>query len=179
MCGTTNATESLPNDVTGNRRFVVVQLNGGKPTFVRDYLNANRAQMWAEAVALHAEGASARLPDHLKPAQAVRNETHRRRDAILEDAIGAWLARTTNNNTFTLAEAVVASGMLHTYDSPGKLSQRDTTRLVAALRSAGCNDAREYVNGVRVRIWRKPKHLWDSTGHPFPLEYARPLDDNF
>ena len=182
LCGTTNATESLPNDVTGNRRFVVVELNGGNPTFVRQYLDANRAQMWAEAIALHTEGASARLPDHLKAAQSDRNETHRRRDPIVEDALKAWLARTANN-TFTLAEAAIASGLVHNMDAPGKLSRQDTTRLTAALRSAGCNDDREYVecNGEqrRIRIWRKPDHLRDSTGQQIPIEDARPLINDF
>ena len=178
LCGTTNTTESLPNDVTGNRRFVVVELNGGNPTFVREYLDANRIQMWAEAVALHREGAPARLPDHLKAAQADRNETHRRRDAILEDAVEAWLARTASS-TFALPEAAVGAGLVHTLDAPSKLSRRDEARLTAALRSAGCNNTREYVDGRRKRIWSKPVGHWDGTGHQNPYEDARPLLNDF
>ena len=92
LIGTCNPGEVLPNDPSGLRRFVMVKLHGGSPGFLREYLGANRSQMWAEALALHAQGATARLPDSLHAAAADRNEDYRRRDAVIEDALAAWAA---------------------------------------------------------------------------------------
>ena len=47
IAGTTNSSESLPNDVTGNRRFVVVDVATGPDGVegLRSYLDTNRAQL--------------------------------------------------------------------------------------------------------------------------------------
>ena len=41
IIGTTNSMAALPNDVTGNRRFVAVNIAAGAPADVRRYLDAN------------------------------------------------------------------------------------------------------------------------------------------
>ena len=51
--GSTNAKKPLPNDVTGNRRFLVVDLRGSIGTAgIREWLNFNRDALWAEGPTL-------------------------------------------------------------------------------------------------------------------------------
>ena len=165
LVGTCNPGEVLPNDASGLRRFVMVKLHGGSVGFLRDYLAANRSQMWAEALALHAQGATARLPDHLHAQAAERNENYRRRDAVLEDALAEWAATYIHPHA-TLTRIAEAIGLVHSLDSTTKISQRDQARLTAALRSMGWEDARIYDDGRRIRVWIRPQSdgtAWDTT----------------
>lgn len=59
IVGTTNAREPLPNDPSGNRRFVPVVLVRGDAGRAADYMRQNRSQLWAESVELHRSGARA------------------------------------------------------------------------------------------------------------------------
>ena len=167
MVGTANPGEILPNDASGLRRFVMVKLHSGNPGFLREYLGANRSQMWAEALALHAQGATARLPEHLHAQAADRNENYRRRDAVLEDALEAWAA-TYRPAHATLARIVEAMGLVHALDSTTKITQRDQARLTAALRSLKWEDTRIYDDdGKRIRVWIRPDGTARDT--PFPI----------
>ena len=92
IVGTTNSMAALPNDVTGNRRFVAVNIADGAPADVRRYLDANRDQLWAEALARCRAGENPRLPDDFKDIQAENNERYRSADELLEAALSDWLA---------------------------------------------------------------------------------------
>ena len=92
IVGTTNSMTALPNDVTGNRRFVAVNIAAGAPADVRKYLDANRDQLWAEALARCRAGENPRLPDDFKDIQAANNERYRSADELLEVALDGWLA---------------------------------------------------------------------------------------
>ena len=50
IVGTTNDPRCLPNDSSGNRRFLPVPCLAGDPAKTRAYLDAHREQMWAEAL---------------------------------------------------------------------------------------------------------------------------------
>lgn len=56
ICGTTNSTTGFLRDATGNRRFWPVTVNGGGRLSVWDMTEETRAQIWAEAMLLVAEG---------------------------------------------------------------------------------------------------------------------------
>ena len=63
MVGTTNNESDLPNDPSGNRRFVPVPLAHG--TNVEAFMSENRAQLWAEALHLYRAGERASLPTRI------------------------------------------------------------------------------------------------------------------
>ena len=150
IVGTTNNDQALPNDPSGNRRFVPVRVWPGKRGHegVRAYLTEHREQLWAEALALFADGVSPRLPPELEAAQKVAAEYHRRRDDILEDRLAEWLA--TAPAAFTLAAAAEGCGLA---SSAGALPQRDTKRLGAALAVAGYTKRRARAGGRLVYLW--------------------------
>ena len=93
MAGTTNNAECLPNDPSGNRRFVVVETTKGNPTEIRNYLDENREQLWAEAlVRVLQDKETAYLPHELHEAQSSRNDEHRTTNEVLETAIDTYLS---------------------------------------------------------------------------------------
>ena len=152
IVGTSNDRTCLPNDPSGNRRFVSVVLRGGDPAALRGYLNEHRAQLWAEALAAYRTGVEARLPDDLNEAQKATNEQMRRRDDILEDALANWLPAAPKS--FTLAEAAVGCRIADS-GRAARLSMRDQHRLGAALTTAGFVKRRESVDGKRVMLWAR------------------------
>ena len=60
LIGTTNNPNDLPNDPSGNRRFVPVELRHGAD--VESYMDEHREQLWAEAMVMYREGQNATLP---------------------------------------------------------------------------------------------------------------------
>jgi len=86
--GTSNDHECLPNDSTGNRRFVVVQLEGDRAIgSVESYFDEYRNELWAAAKHMYLDGKRANLPRELYPAQRKSNEGYRRADIIIEDEV--------------------------------------------------------------------------------------------
>ena len=91
--GTTNGDDFLPADPTGNRRFVVLpvgEVDHRHAAHVRAYLDANRAQVWAEALARHRGGEPHHLPHALKGEAAAVNEGYRARDEATEAVVLAY-----------------------------------------------------------------------------------------
>lgn len=73
ICGTTNSTTGFLRDVTGNRRFWPVPVEGGGRLSVWDMTEETRAQIWAEAAALTAEGEAPYLsPEMEKEAEKMQ-----------------------------------------------------------------------------------------------------------
>ena len=90
IVGTTNDPRCLPNDASGNRRFLPVPCDRGRfrpkrgPTWTR-----HREQLWAEALhRIREKGETAYLPDSLKGAQAELTEQYRAVDEVAEEVIG-------------------------------------------------------------------------------------------
>ena len=85
--GTSNENDILPNDPTGNRRFLAVECPAGTRAKVVAWVEAHRDALWSEAVSLYRAGERAFLPDQLLEAQKQRNEEHRGRDDFLEEQL--------------------------------------------------------------------------------------------
>ena len=149
IVGTSNNPECLPNDPSGNRRFVPVILIGGDPAQVTAYLNDNRAQLWAEARTLYQWGKeeperaiTARLPDHLKTAQRDAAEQARRKDEVMEDAIDSALAAWGDH-------PVSLGDLIKKIDMQGE--RNISHRAAAYLRNLGY----EKVNRDNRKVWIK------------------------
>ena len=85
IVGTSNEQMVLPNDPTGNRRFVAVKCHKGSN--IERYMEKNRDQLWAEALVRIQEGTMANLPHELMPAQSTLNREFRSQDEELESLI--------------------------------------------------------------------------------------------
>ena len=149
IIGTADRNEPLPND-QNLRRFVPIYLDAGKPADIREYLDCNRKQLWAEALHLYRQGVEARLPDELKGLQSEATDQARSRDTVIEDAVSAW---TRGNDGFTMAELAAGVHLIDSNDKGAKLRMADQHRLGQVLESQGYAKQRERRGGVQATRW--------------------------
>ena len=134
IVGTTNDPRCLPNDPSGNRRFIPVPCAAGDPAATRAYLDEHRDQMWAEALhRTRTAKETAYLPDSLVVAQSALAEQFRAVDEVAEDVIGSWL--TAHPGPVTANE--IATGVNWTPDS------RSVYRITTVLKQLGYTRARQ------------------------------------
>ena len=140
LVGTSNDVECLPNDPSGNSRYVPIQC--GEGSHVEPYLAAHSVQLWAEGLALYNKGERANLPRSMMQLQAEQGERHRRKDSMIEEAV----AGITGEGPLTIKEI----GQATFTDSS------NIRRLADALRLAGWSKNHERMpNGKRAYLWRK------------------------
>ena len=107
--GSTNAKKPLPNDVTGNRRFLVVDLRGSIGTAgIREWLNFNRDALWAEALHLYHIGEEIFLDGKQEKEQEQLNKDYRDSDEAIEEAISEFPWKRPH---YTLRDVVLFSNL--------------------------------------------------------------------
>lgn len=86
IVGTSN-TDCLPNDPTGNRRFVVVKTKGDRAYHrIESWMDKHRDRLFAAALWEYKEGNRANLPRDLLDYQKKANDAYRITDDLVEDA---------------------------------------------------------------------------------------------
>ena len=144
IVGTTNDPRCLPNDASGNRRFLPVPCTAGDPAATRAYLDEHRDQLWAEAIQRIRENhETAYLPDSLKGAQSELTEQYRAVDEVAEEVIGAWL----DANPQAVTANQVATGINWTPDS------RSIYRITTVMKQLGYTRSRKSGGGGQKWVW--------------------------
>lgn len=142
--GTSNDTAVLPNDHTGNTRFVAVACPTSYEA-IEDVLDEEREQLWAEALVLYKRGKRPVLPRTLMRAQARINEEYRDRDHVVEDGLEAAVrAVQGRGNHVTVARVARRIGL-------NPKSTQDQRRVSRALEGAGYKKKRTKDERVWVR----------------------------
>ena len=149
VAGTTNDARSLPNDPSGLRRFLPVQLESGGD--VESLLASQRDQMWAEAMATwRVHGLDGvRLPRSLHAEQAAQAEEHRDADVQWEDFINANPPLPEGSPLAFFMQHAAMAGL--PVNAPGA-----SNRLTRALINTG-HEMR------RIKVSNQPKRLWFVT----------------
>lgn len=109
IVGTSNEDDCLPNDKSGNRRFIPVVLSKRKSVAkISDYLDEYRDALWAEALHLFNKGTKHWIHNNkLAMAQREQTEKHRHRDEVLEEYLEVWCDSLGHNQThFTMSEVI-------------------------------------------------------------------------
>ena len=152
MCiivGTTNDSKSLPNDPTGLRRFLPVQLM--HEAHVETLMEGLRDQLWAEAMAIwRARGIEGvKLPRGLRVEQSIQAEEHRDSDVQFEDFVLANPPEAGGSPlAFFMQHAALAGLPTHASGA--------SNRMVRALRNTGHEMRRGRVAGKVQRLWFSP-----------------------
>ena len=94
IAGTSNDPHCLPDDPTGNRRFVAITVRAGLDgaAGVRMYLKNFREQLWAEALHRYRDGETAHLPAELADKQRAANSGAVQVDETIEAALLEFLS---------------------------------------------------------------------------------------
>ena len=142
LVATTNNESDLPNDPSGNRRFVPIPATGNRVGRIEEVIDRHRSQLWAEGMAEYFDGYRANLPRDLMPAQRERAELHRDRDDVLEDAVQDMHG----DGPYPLK--VIMQDMLG--EAAKGASQH---RVARALRNAGWELIRRKREGRVERVW--------------------------
>ena len=155
LVGSTNDFRCLPNDASGNRRFLPIAITAGDVKHVRSWLDECRQQLWAEALHRYHAGETAFLPDELAAAQAAASERHREADDLVENAIDAWMGQADPPEFVKVEDAACQAGLV---DQHRRVSRELAGRIRAALKLRGYVAARTRLDGAKypVRCYRRP-----------------------
>ena len=153
VVGTADRSDPLPPD-HNLRRFVPVTLTAGDVAGLIDFMEANRGQLWAEALTLYQRGQDARLPDWLKEQQREATDNARFTDAIL-DGVEQYLSNAPD--TFTLEDIGYALNLIEGPHDGATLSPLDQQRLGAALRQCGYQKKRRRIHGLLKNVYSAGK----------------------
>ena len=139
IVATTNREDDLPNDESGNRRFVPIVLRKG--CNVEQWMAKERENLWGEALAMYHAGRRANLPRELFGMQREQAEEHRDRDELIETAVDGLHG----DGPYTLSTIV---GLLDMKDAAASQN-----RIARALRNAGWIPRRT----KKERLWTRGK----------------------
>ena len=155
IVGTTNDDHCLPNDPSGNRRFVIVHCPRNRmDAAVETWAERNRDQLWAEAIAMANDGDDARLPRTLIAERDKRNETHRSANETVESAVAKFQPPIDNLGR-TMLELIDS---LPADDLGRQLLERTHENAIGrALKLSGWTAARRRRNGRPLRLWFSPR----------------------
>ena len=142
IVATTNDENALPDDPSGNRRFVPIKFERGAN--VEAHLHEVREQLWAEALSMYRLGARANLDRSLLNDAAAAADKFRFRDELEVAIEGLALDGKVGHSLDDIA------GLL---DIDRPLSRSMQMRLSKALRNAGYRSARLVKDGQRKRLW--------------------------
>ena len=88
LIATTNDLRCIPSSKDGWRRDLPILL-GAAPRAVEPWINANRDQLWAEALMKVQSGTRAGIPFDMREKAAEHTEQFRRRHDLIEDAVAS------------------------------------------------------------------------------------------
>ena len=148
--GTANGA-CLPNDSTGNRRFVAIETyNKQAKEKPEDYLDVHRDQLFSQALYLYCNDVTANLPYDLRETQDNNNDQYRANDEYTEDIVRRKLeaAEYAPGETFTLSDIVDDMNN----DRPTGAPALNSHAVKKAIQICGC--VRKRTN--RGRFWTNP-----------------------
>ena len=164
IVGTSNDRECLPNDPTGNRRFVIVP-TPLRVQYANFYVESHARQIWAEGLAMYEEGARAEMPEELQDLQRQRNEEFRDADEI-EAVIAAQFEG--RGGFWGMHEIALECGLVA---DDGVMDRRLQYRLGAALRNLGFEKKSKRRHGKVQKGWERegpaPEAKKEAENAPF------------
>ncbi len=165
FAGTSDRDDCLPND-HNLRRFGVVRVKGkdgitGEAAYkrIKAYMDANREQIWAEAVAWIKAGNKPNMPDELKPAAKESAQEARSADSHMGDLLAekedALIKAAKQRDGMTTTEIVE---FLELHDLWEKQPRSVEMRLSGELRPNGWKKHKRCRRaGKLVRLWKYEK----------------------
>ena len=159
IVGTTNEIDCLPNDSTGNRRFVAVKVAPSSKENAREIkktLDECREQIWAEALALEKENIPVYIPPELEKAQAEENEKFRSApNEVIEEVVAEVIA---NYHRGELSLREINHEVFSVKLKKPKPDRRDELAVIAALKQQGARQERTRKGGGKARrVWKLPE----------------------
>ena len=175
LVGTSNDNLTLPNDPTGNTRYVPILLTAGNPAQVREWWETNRTQAWAEALHRYQAGQPTWMPDDLMDAHSTAADRHQTTDEEVEHAV-AWYREV--NPYANRGHHVNVQEMMTAISRPAWTTYDPATgepvrpvglglnlkagQITRVLKAEGYTSRRTRRQGRQVRVWDPPPTKTDT-----------------
>ena len=149
LVGTTNDSECLANDPSGNRRWLVVPVErktklNNQPKLV-EYIRENREQLWAEALGMYYEGVTSYVDDELRGLQERINRQFTDNSVRHSEIITDMIDNRGFHPPVTIAQICEWAGVEN---------DRSNQRLLGVeLKRHGFAKKEMSVNGLRRTVW--------------------------
>lgn len=160
FCGTTNE-KSFISDMTGSRRFWPVEVG----TVNLDWLNANREQLWAEAVVAYRNNESWWLQDDREDDLQQVSDEYRQQDPW-EEILVVWMD--TRYQSQVTTQEIMQEGLKL---EPYQMSKPSEMRVGTIMRSLGYERVRKMHKGTRT-------YLWSKMGDVIEIDRPREVEDD-
>ena len=164
---TTNdyGTGVLPDDATGNRRYVAIAINTpgatreAQSSHVREYLERSRDQLWAEALVRERRGERNYLGGTFEAMQDEANAQYAKANEPLEDIAGRLTAEHADGGPTTIAKLLVESGFAFDEKAAEGMFETTGAKLSGFLKKLNWRKNRQTIDGVRASYWFPPRRL--------------------
>ena len=143
FCGTTNKAEFI-TDQTGSRRYWPVEIG----TIDTDWTEANREQIWAEAVAAYNNGEKWYLDNEVQKELETQSSEFRQIDPWHE-IVENWIVVTPHAASTT--DIMTNALKLEKY----QMTRASEMRVADIMRDLGYEKARKRVHGERKYVWKR------------------------
>lgn len=161
IAGTANGSAILPNDPSGNRRFVAINMQFGNAYAVRKYLDENRDMLWAEAFhRITQMKEDPNLPEELEYEQRKVNESFRFSDTLIEDSVmNLMVTKFEAGHESVTINNVVTELKLTGDNAPETLPRREQLRITRIFDKLGLKRERIMKNGTRATYFKFPDNF--------------------
>ena len=145
----------LPEDRSGHRRFVIIDIPPtSTPQRVKEYLEEERHQLWAEALARFKAGEKTHLNPEDEAAASLKATSYVIHNAAVEDA-AALLTEKANGTAKSMTQLLLEGQLCNSVaEAATKLGLQRS--LSGVLLDMGWEKARPMVDGRRKWLWTAP-----------------------
>ena len=154
----------LPDDPTGNRRYVAVKVktpgntNEEQSAHVRGYLDANRAQLWAEAMARYGKGEKSFISGGFEKERDAMNTSYTRANQPLEQIASDLTSKHADGAPVTLVALMIEASLARDAADAQEKMRSSGRKLAGYLTRLSWDKGRAMVDGVQKTLWFPP-HL--------------------
>ena len=166
----------LPDDPTGNRRYVAVKVNPPGSTseeqsaHVREYLGKHRTQLWAEAKARYDRGEKSFLSGMYEKERDAMNTSYTRANQPLEQIAADITSKHADGEPVELADLMIEAGLARDAADAQDKMRKSGRKLAGYLTRLSWEKGRAMVEGVQKTLWTPPHLATPSEpDEPWPL----------
>ena len=154
----------LPDDFTGNRRYYAIKVNTPGETreaqsqHVREYLDKNRLQLWAEGLHRYNNGEKSYLGGEFENMQDAMNAKYTRTNQPMEIIAEQLSTAHADGAPVTLAALLIEAGFAENAADAQSKARSSGRELSGHLTRKKWSSNRRTINGVRA-VWWYPPHM--------------------
>ena len=172
----------LPDDPTGNRRYVAVVVktpgstNEEQSAHVRGYLDANRVQLWAEAMARYGKGEKSFISGGFEKKRDAMNTEYTRANQPLEQIAADLTSKHSDGTPVSLVDLMIEAKLARDAAEAQEKMRSSGRKLAGYLTRLSWAKDRATVDGVQKTLWFPPHRVGPAALDDLQQEHA--IDDN-